>query len=131
MRFVVSATVGISAETENSPLNNLKTVWLQPSILRSVPPLRGETQRRNYKKRKNKTGNITLLKINYVRRRRGSGGSERDPARGRGRQLLLGFERSQNTKVADHLRGPSAFDSRPISALITADVMSKNYSHNF
>lgn len=62
-RTVVSDTVGISAETEKSPSNNLKTVWLQPSILRSV---RGETQRRDYKKRKNKTESITLLKINYV-----------------------------------------------------------------
>lgn len=37
----------------------------------------------------------------------------------------------QTTKVADHLRGPSAFDSCPISALIAAEFRSKKDSRHF
>lgn len=45
-RTVVSGTVGTSAETEKSPSNNLKTVWLQPSILRCAAAERRDTTER-------------------------------------------------------------------------------------
>lgn len=52
-RTVVSGTVGISAEMFKSPSNNLKTVWFQPSILRSAEARRNaETIKRGKTKQK-------------------------------------------------------------------------------